>query len=116
MLARWIRRRLGWVVVGTSAGVLAIISSAAALYKLDLEQFRADPERLSKLHRAPLLGGSSGSSQSGEWPQWRGPNRDGLSLETGLIRAWPKDGPPLRWQRFVGRGVSAPLIAQVRVY
>src|SRR5439155_13156161 len=92
------------------------ISSATALYKLDLEQFRADPERLSKLHQPPLLGGSSGSSQSGEWPQWRGPNRDGLSLETGLIRSWPKDGPPLRWQRFVGRGFSAPVIAQGRVY
>ncbi|HKB01991.1 MAG TPA: PQQ-binding-like beta-propeller repeat protein [Gemmataceae bacterium] len=31
------------------------------------------------------------------WPQWRGPNRDGISRETGLLKTWPKDGPKLLW-------------------
>ena len=34
---------------------------------------------------------------STDWPQWRGPNRDGISRETGLLQAWPKTGPPLVW-------------------
>ena len=40
-----------------------------------------------------------GSSAAGlDWPQWRGPNRDGVSLETGLLKTWPKDGPKLAWE------------------
>jgi outer membrane protein assembly factor BamB len=33
-----------------------------------------------------------------DWPQWRGPNRDGVSQETGLLKTWPKDGPKLVWE------------------
>ena len=32
-----------------------------------------------------------------DWPQWRGPNRDGVSKETGLLKTWPKEGPKLVW-------------------
>ena len=32
-----------------------------------------------------------------DWPGFRGPNRDGLCTETGLLKQWPKDGPPLVW-------------------
>lgn len=34
----------------------------------------------------------------GDWPTWRGANRDGHSTETGLLKEWPKDGPPLVWK------------------
>ena len=33
-----------------------------------------------------------------DWPQWRGPNRDGISQETGLLQDWPKAGPPQVWR------------------
>jgi outer membrane protein assembly factor BamB len=33
-----------------------------------------------------------------DWPQWRGPNRDGVSRETGLLKEWPTAGPRLLWQ------------------
>ncbi|MBD3673904.1 MAG: polyvinylalcohol dehydrogenase, partial [Planctomycetaceae bacterium] len=33
-----------------------------------------------------------------DWPQWRGPNRDAISQETGLLKSWPADGPPLAWK------------------
>ena len=36
-------------------------------------------------------------AKPGEWPTWRGPNRDGISPETGLLTEWPADGPPLLW-------------------
>jgi outer membrane protein assembly factor BamB len=52
-----------------------------------------------------------------DWPQWRGPNRDGVSKETGLLKEWPKDGPPLRWKRTdIGTGYSTPAIAGGKVY
>jgi outer membrane protein assembly factor BamB len=36
--------------------------------------------------------------QAPEWSQWRGPNRDGISAETGLLQEWPAGGPPLAWK------------------
>ena len=32
-----------------------------------------------------------------DWPQWRGPDRNGLSKETGLMKQWPASGPPRLW-------------------
>lgn len=37
-------------------------------------------------------------ARANDWPQWRGPNRDGHSRETGLLEEWPKGGPRLAWQ------------------
>src|SRR5437588_5109022 len=39
----------------------------------------------------------SGILRAADWPQWRGPHRDGVSKETGLLKEWPKDGPKLLW-------------------
>ena len=36
-------------------------------------------------------------TQTSEWNQWRGPNRDGKSSETGLLKSWPAQGPSLAW-------------------
>jgi outer membrane protein assembly factor BamB len=57
------------------------------------------------------------SSQSADWPQWRGPERDGKSKETGLLKEWPKDGPKLLWQiKDAGEGYSTPSIVGDRIY
>lgn len=46
-----------------------------------------------------MVGGASlASAAVGDWPQWRGPNRDDISKETGLLKEWPKDGPTLVWK------------------
>jgi outer membrane protein assembly factor BamB len=103
-------------VVGAGFGLLAILSSAAALQKLDLERFHRDPKRVSKLQAAPLSATHTPVSASQDWPQWRGPNRDGISLETGLSKHWPSGGPPLLWQQNLGRGFSAPVVVRGRVY
>jgi len=43
-----------------------------------------------------------------DWPQWRGPNRDGVSPQTGLLKEWPKDGPKKLWTvEGVGGGYSS---------
>ena len=53
----------------------------------------------------------------GEWPQWRGPNRDAVSGETGLLQSWPAPGPPLAWKAAgVGAGYSSLAVAGGRIY
>jgi outer membrane protein assembly factor BamB len=52
-----------------------------------------------------------------DWPQWRGPNRDGVSKETGLLKQWPADGPPLAWKaKGAGGGYSSFAIANGRLF
>ena len=46
-----------------------------------------------------------------DWPQWRGPQRNGVSQETGLLKQWPAEGPRLLWQRNdIGDGYSTPSV------
>jgi len=53
----------------------------------------------------------------GEWPQWRGPNRDGVSTEKGLLQSWPASGPPLLWKAGgAGSGFSSVAVAGGRLY
>ena len=54
---------------------------------------------------------------SGEWPQWRGPARDGISTETGLLTSWPAAGPPLVWKtRGLGEGFSSFSVSDGRLF
>ena len=46
-------------------------------------------------------------ASANDWPQWRGPDRTGISQETGLLKSWPAGGPKLLWQRPLGKGFSA---------
>jgi len=56
------------------------------------------------------------SSMAADWPQWQGPNRDGKSADTGLLKEWPTDGPSLAWRtENLGGGDSAPAIADGRI-
>ena len=49
-----------------------------------------------------------------DWPQFRGPNHDGTTAEK-ILRAWPKEGPPVRWQRKIGAGFSGPVVAKEKL-
>jgi outer membrane protein assembly factor BamB len=51
-----------------------------------------------------------------DWPQWRGPNRDGVYREAGLLQSFPADGLRVRWRAPVGWGFASPVVAQGRVY
>jgi outer membrane protein assembly factor BamB len=52
-----------------------------------------------------------------DWPQWRGPRRDGVSAEKGLLKSWPAGGPPLAWTaRGAGEGYSSFSVADGRLY
>jgi len=51
-----------------------------------------------------------------DWPQFRGPHRDNISRETGLLRAWPDGGPKVLWSVEVCQGYAAAAIHSGRVY
>lgn len=53
----------------------------------------------------------------GEWPGWRGPDRDGLSPEKGLLKQWPEGGPKMLWKiTELGAGFSTPSVAQGKIF
>jgi len=51
-----------------------------------------------------------------DWPQWRGPNRDGVCGEAGLLESFPTGGLKVRWRVQAGWGFSSPVVAQGRVF
>jgi outer membrane protein assembly factor BamB len=69
---------------------------------------------------APATGNTSAGAVAaleGEWPQWRGPRRDGRSDETGLLDSWPAGGPPKLWSaRGMGRGYSSIAVVGDTIY
>jgi outer membrane protein assembly factor BamB len=60
---------------------------------------------LSLICTIPLL------SFSSDWPQFLGPTRDGVYAGKDLADSWPKDGPPILWQKKIGQGFSGPAVA-----
>jgi outer membrane protein assembly factor BamB len=59
----------------------------------------------------------AGSPEPFDWPQWQGPDRNAVSKESGLLKEWPKGGPPLAWKiKGLGGGYSEPSIAAGRIY
>jgi len=59
----------------------------------------------------------TGQSASTDWPQWRGPDRNGLSKETGLLSQWPRSGPPVVWSAaMLGAGYGSIAVQRDRVY
>lgn len=55
------------------------------------------------------------STRADDWPQWRGPARDGAWAEHGVLKAFPPGGLTIRWRTAVGPGLSSPIVAQGRV-
>jgi len=57
------------------------------------------------------LAAARGPAAAEDWPGWRGPRRDGICQETGLLRQWPEGGPKLAWKATgLGEGYSGPAI------
>jgi outer membrane protein assembly factor BamB len=57
------------------------------------------------------------SASADDWPQWQGPDRNAISKERGLLKEWPKEGPPLAWKiKGLGGGYSGPSIAAGRIF
>ncbi|MDQ1591412.1 MAG: hypothetical protein QOG71_2039 [Pyrinomonadaceae bacterium] len=64
-----------------------------------------------------ITGAASAPASTSDWPQWRGPDRNGASQERGLLKQWPAGGPKLLWQvNDLGDGYSTPAVVGTRIY
>lgn len=54
--------------------------------------------------------------QADEWPQWLGPQRDGVWRETGILDKFPEGGPKVRWKTPIGAGYAGPAVVGDKVY
>jgi len=113
------------------AALLRFVDGKAHLKKRDGRVILISPAQLDAADRLYIrrelarrraaqesgAGTPSPAGAAGEWPTFRGPNRDGKSPDTGLLKEWPAEGPPLLWKRDdVGKGFSGVAVAGETVY
>ncbi len=66
---------------------------------------------------APTLLADNAKVEAGNWPEFHGPRRDNISLETGLLKQWPADGPTKVWEiKNIGDGFSTVSVVGDRIY
>ncbi len=90
-----------------------------AIYVLDRREYRVFCMNRKKYAVLVFLGvlSAGGVSFADDWPQFRGPSRDGKSAESGLMKKWPEGGPGLLWSvEGLGIGFSSVAIANGFVY
>jgi hypothetical protein len=90
-----------------------------ALKKMDTELRDMDTAGRSTPHRISIesLPPAIAATGQRDWPGFRGPNRDAICSETGLLRQWPAGGPRLLWKREgLGRGYATVSIAGDRLF
>lgn len=101
--------------LGTIAALALVFVGLAVYHVLTGESFHGNPALLNELQGATLAS-ESPVRTAGDWPQWRGPRRDGISTETDLVRSWQSSGPTQLWDAPLGGGYACPIIAGDRVY
>jgi outer membrane protein assembly factor BamB len=57
----------------------------------------------------------AGQARADDWPQWLGPQRDGVWRETGIVDKFPEGGPPVRWRSPVASGYAGPAVGEGKV-
>ena len=63
-----------------------------------------------------IVAGHYRTAEAADWPNWRGPNRNGISNETGWLATWPSDGPKVLWETPIGTGFASMAVSKGRVY
>src|SRR3954467_4360836 len=70
-------------------------------------RLRASAFRMKFVFVGLFVSGLLGVIHAADWPQYRGPNSDGKSLEAGILKKWPSEGPKEIWKREVHLGFSS---------
>lgn len=74
------------------------------------------PLRSQSLLAAAFLTVAGSTGRADDWPQWMGPNRDGVWKETGILDKFPAEGPKELWRIPIGGGYAGPAVTGGRVY
>jgi len=77
---------------------------------------RCHPRSMNSRALLPLAALLAGAMHAGDWPQFRGPDRDSVWNETGIMQSFPPEGLKIAWRVRVGSGLSSPVVAQGRVF
>ena len=59
---------------------------------------------------------SASLSVADDWPQWMGPQRDGVWRESGIVEQFPDNGLPVKWRTPIHGGYAGPAVAEGRVF
>jgi len=98
----------------TALGAYVIYLHPQPFFNLFARDFK-NPQLMEELQTADLRGPSAAGTP-GDWPQWRGVNRDGKSSETGLLEQWPAAGPPILWKVPIKGGYASVAVVQGRLF
>ena len=102
------------------ATLIEVADDEVHLRKADGTTISVPLEKLSKADRDWLAryGRTAAAKSSGQdWPGWLGPNRDGKSPDTGLLKQWPEGGPTLAWKvNDIGKGYSSVAVVGGTIY
>jgi outer membrane protein assembly factor BamB len=99
---------------GRSVIICLLLAPVIAIGK---PSFSKTTMTFSPLTAATMAADGLIASPEPDWPQWRGPRRDGISDETGLLSSWPQGGPKLLWKiEGLGTGWSSPIVVGERLY
>ena len=62
------------------------------------------------------LTGTYSTAQAADWPNWRGPDYNGISKETDWTTEWPEDGPKVLWEKSIGIGFASITVGNGKAY
>lgn len=106
----------------TRATLVEVVDGSVKLKKTDGKTITVPIDRLSEadknwLEKHKAAAESAAAPSDAEWPGWLGPNRDGKSPDTGLLKQWPSGGPRLVWKTdILGHGFSSVAVSGGTVY
>jgi outer membrane protein assembly factor BamB len=109
----WRNRR---VLISVGAVLVCVAGAVAGFVKMDRERRQDDPQRLDKLAVVSLPALQAPAETATDWPQWRGPNRDGVAPLSTRLTDWPSQGPRILWKQAIGRGFSSVAVAHGRLF
>lgn len=107
------RLRSGRMLDTIVVTLLLLIFAGLAIYHYRrLDRTQVDPERMDsaeELADEPV-------NPTNDWPQWRGPNRNGVSTEADILTEWPTGGPKALWEEKTGAGFASVAVVKGRVF
>lgn len=104
------------LVLWTTALLIAGLAFLAIYHYKNRSRRQDDPALLQELQDAALPRMESISGTAAAWPGWRGPLRDAVSRELGLLTDWPTEGPAVVWKAPAGTGYSSMAVAGGRLF
>ncbi|MFQ5651108.1 MAG: PQQ-binding-like beta-propeller repeat protein [bacterium] len=106
------------ILIFAAAG-LGAVALMMAVSGVGFKRSRSETEVSGKprvvVNRAAVLTRVNPATAS-DWPQWRGPNRDGISSQTGILTSWPETGLEILWRARSGDGYSGISVVDGRLY